>query len=249
MVFGVETGKFLGYMVNHSGIKANPDQIKPIQEIKIPTKAKELQKLARMATALKRYISKSSDGMKPFFQLLRKKAAFEWGPECTGALQDLKKYLSTPPFFSTPEPRKELYLYLAVTNHAGRFRGNLLAATEKYGNQENQDNRHWFLEHLSTTVSPERNITFVSDRNLGLVEVLPKVFPMAFYAYCLYHLKMNLRYHLRGMFRGLKEKLITLFRKCAYAPTEETFHQCLVELKTEGGSRVEKLSDDIPHDH
>ncbi|XP_028085237.1 uncharacterized protein LOC114286284 [Camellia sinensis] len=87
-----------------------------------------------------------------------------------------------------------------------RFRGNLLAATGKDGNQ---------------------------DRNLGLVEVLPKVFPMAFHAYCLYHLKMNLRHHLRGMFHGLKEKLITLFGKCAYAPTEETFHQCLVELKTE----------------
>ncbi|KAL7239577.1 hypothetical protein ACSBR2_005471 [Camellia fascicularis] len=113
---------------------------------------------------------------------------------------------------------------------------------------ENQDNWRWFLEHLSRIVSPERNVTFVSDRNLGLVEVLPKVFPMAFHAYCLYHLKMNLRHHLRGMFHGLKEKLITLFGKCAYAPTEETFHQCLVELKTESGSRVEKFLDDIPYD-
>ncbi|XP_028058102.1 uncharacterized protein LOC114261980, partial [Camellia sinensis] len=114
---------------------------------------------------------------------------------------------------------------------------------------ENQDNWCWFLEHLSRIVSPERNITFVSDRNLGLVEVLLKVFPMAFHAYCLYHLKMNLRHHLRGMFHGLKEKLITLFGKCAYAPIEETFHQCLVELKTEDGSRVEKFLDDIPYDH
>ncbi|XP_028125040.1 uncharacterized protein LOC114321977 [Camellia sinensis] len=143
----------------------------------------------------------------------------------------------------------------------GRFRGNLLAATGKDGNQgffpvcfavvgsENQDNWHWFLEHLSRIVSPERNVTFVSNRNLGLVEVLPKVFPMAFHAYCLYHLKMNLWHHLRGMFRRLKEKLITLFGKCAYAPTEKIFHQCLVELKIEDGLRVEKFLDDIPYDH
>ncbi|XP_028075999.1 uncharacterized protein LOC114278193 [Camellia sinensis] len=72
---------------------------------------------------------------------------------------------------------------------------------------------------------------------------------MAFHAYCLYHLKMNLRHHLRGMLHGLKEKLITLFGKWAYAPIEETFHQCLVELKTEGGSRVEKFLDDISYDH
>ncbi|XP_028056594.1 uncharacterized protein LOC114260640 [Camellia sinensis] len=144
-------------------------------------------------------------------------------------------------------------LFLVGTFLKGRFGGNLLAATGKNGNQvvgsKNQDNWRWFLEHLSRIVSPEQNITFVSDRNLGLVEVLPKVFPMAFYAYCLYHLKMNLRHHLCGMFHGLKEKLITLFGKCAYAPTEETFYQCLVELKTEGGSRVEKFLDDIPYDH
>ncbi|XP_028066180.1 uncharacterized protein LOC114269109 [Camellia sinensis] len=131
-------------------------------------------------------------------------------------------------------------LFLDGTFLKGRFRGNLLAATGKDGNQgffpvcfvvagsENQDNWH---------------------RNLGLVEVLPKVFPMTFHAYCLYHLKMNLMHHLRGMFHGLKEKLITLFGKCAYAPTDETFHQCLVELKTKGGSRVEKFLDDIPYDH
>ncbi|XP_028060256.1 uncharacterized protein LOC114263872 [Camellia sinensis] len=152
-------------------------------------------------------------------------------------------------------------LFLDGTFFKGRLRGNLLAATRKDGNQgfflvcfgivgsENQDNWHWFLEHLSTIVLAERNITFVLDCNLGLVEVLPKVFPTAFRAYCLYHLKMNLRHHLCGIFHGLKEKMITLFGKCAYAPTEETFHQCLVELKIECGLRVEKFLDDIPYDH
>ncbi|XP_028107733.1 uncharacterized protein K02A2.6-like [Camellia sinensis] len=115
--FEVGTGKFLGYMVTHRGIKANPDQIKAIQGLEIPTKAKELQKLAGMAVVLNWFINKSSDRMKPFFQLLRKKVAFEWGPEYTEALQSLKTYLSTPPLLFTPEPRKELYLYLAISDH------------------------------------------------------------------------------------------------------------------------------------
>ncbi|XP_028126300.1 uncharacterized protein LOC114323039 [Camellia sinensis] len=40
------------------------------------------------------------------------------GPECTEALQGLKKYISTPPLLSTPKLREELYLYLAVSEQA-----------------------------------------------------------------------------------------------------------------------------------
>ena len=34
--FVVESGKFLGYMVTHRGIKVNPDQIKAINDLKPP---------------------------------------------------------------------------------------------------------------------------------------------------------------------------------------------------------------------
>ncbi|XP_028116466.1 uncharacterized protein LOC114314209 [Camellia sinensis] len=51
------SGKFLGYMVTKRGIEANPDQIKALQDLEAPTKAKELQKLAGMAAALNRVIS------------------------------------------------------------------------------------------------------------------------------------------------------------------------------------------------
>ncbi|XP_028054329.1 uncharacterized protein LOC114258558 [Camellia sinensis] len=105
-------------MVTRRGIEANPDQIKALQDLKAPTKAKELQKLAGMAAALNRFISRSSDRMKPFFQLLRKKTSFEWGSQCSKALEDLKKYLSSPPLLSTPVTNEELFLYLVVSDHA-----------------------------------------------------------------------------------------------------------------------------------
>ena len=34
--FGMGSGKFLGYMVTHRGIEVNPDQIKAINDLKLP---------------------------------------------------------------------------------------------------------------------------------------------------------------------------------------------------------------------
>ena len=46
--FGVGSGKFLGYMVIHRGIKVNPDQIKAINKLQPPQNPKEVQKLIGM---------------------------------------------------------------------------------------------------------------------------------------------------------------------------------------------------------
>ena len=40
--FGVELGKFLGYMVTHRGIEVNPDQIKAINNLQSPRNPKEV---------------------------------------------------------------------------------------------------------------------------------------------------------------------------------------------------------------
>ena len=40
--FGVGSGKFLGYMVTHRGIKVNPDQVKAINNLQPPRNPKEV---------------------------------------------------------------------------------------------------------------------------------------------------------------------------------------------------------------
>ena len=75
--FGVGSGKFLGYMVTHRGIKVNPDQIKAINSLQPPRNPKEVQKLARITAALNRFISRSADRCRPFFLLLHKWKGFK----------------------------------------------------------------------------------------------------------------------------------------------------------------------------
>ena len=43
--FGVSSGKFLGFMVSHRGIEANPEKIKAILDMKPPQSIKEVQSL------------------------------------------------------------------------------------------------------------------------------------------------------------------------------------------------------------
>ena len=96
-VFGVPSGKLLGFPVSHRGIEANPVKIKAIEDMSPPQTLKEMQKLAGRVTVLGRFISKLGERALPFFELMKKKGPFEWTPEADRAFQDLKKYLTTPP--------------------------------------------------------------------------------------------------------------------------------------------------------
>ena len=49
---------------------------------------------------------------------MRKSKDFEWTPAYKQALQDLKKYLTSPPLLSKPKDREQLYIYLAVSKGA-----------------------------------------------------------------------------------------------------------------------------------
>ena len=119
--FGVGSGKFLGYMVTHRGIKVNPDQIKAINDLQPPRNPKEVQKLTRMMAALNRFISRSVDRCRPFFLLLHKWKEFEWSEECVMAFQQLKQYLSRPPIMSSPVVDEVLFAYIAVAFYTISF--------------------------------------------------------------------------------------------------------------------------------
>ena len=120
-LFGVGSGKFLGYMVTHRGIVVNPNQIKAINSLQPPQNPNEVQKLTGMTAALNQFISRSVDRCRPFFLLLHKWKGFEWTEECAVAFQQFKEYLSRPPIMSSPEVDEVLFAYLAITFYAISF--------------------------------------------------------------------------------------------------------------------------------
>ena len=112
--FGVSAGKFLGFIVNHRGIEANPEKIKAVLDMPSPSGIKEVQRLIGRIAALSRFVSRASDKCQPFFQVLKK--AFQWDAKCEEAFTTLKVYLSSPPILVSPVEGELLTLYLAVSN-------------------------------------------------------------------------------------------------------------------------------------
>ena len=96
--FGLASGKFLGFMVSHRGIEANPEKIKAILDMKSLQNIKEVQSLTGRVAALNRFVSKAIDKCLPFFRVPKK--AFEWTDKFQKAFQDLKMYLIAAPLLS-----------------------------------------------------------------------------------------------------------------------------------------------------
>ena len=82
-VFGVASGKFLGFMISQRGIKANPEKVQAIINMASPRIVKEVQELTGRIAALNRFVSRATDKCLSFFKTL--KQAFSWTDECEEA--------------------------------------------------------------------------------------------------------------------------------------------------------------------
>ncbi|GFY89059.1 hypothetical protein Acr_06g0009990 [Actinidia rufa] len=92
-IFGVSSGKFLGFLVTKRGI----------------------EQLTGRVAALNRFVSKSADKCLPFFKILRKSQIFQWNEESENAFQQLKEYLGSPPLLTVPTTGEDLYVYLSIS--------------------------------------------------------------------------------------------------------------------------------------
>ncbi|GKV23674.1 hypothetical protein SLEP1_g33376 [Rubroshorea leprosula] len=126
-VFGVESGKFLRFIVSRRGIEINLEKIKVIKEMKPPRSIKAVQRLTGRVGALHKFISKSAKKCLPFFKILRfmahkdearKSKKFEWTSKCLTAFDELKSYLDSPPLLTKAKEGEILYLYLGISNAA-----------------------------------------------------------------------------------------------------------------------------------
>ncbi|XP_075479273.1 uncharacterized protein LOC142520159 [Primulina tabacum] len=117
-IFGVKSGKFMGFIVTDRGIEVNQEKVKSVLCMPSPQSVKEVQKLTGRIASMSRFISRSAHRSYPFFQVLRKAQQFGWDDKCEQAFQDLKIHLAELPVLVKPEPGEKLYVYLCTTEYA-----------------------------------------------------------------------------------------------------------------------------------
>ena len=83
-----------------------------------PRTHNQIQRLIGKLVALKWFISRSSDLLKPFFAALKMVVKEGWDEDCDNAFEAIKAYIKAPPVLSQPLPEEELYVYLSISSFA-----------------------------------------------------------------------------------------------------------------------------------
>ncbi|RZC65132.1 hypothetical protein C5167_008817 [Papaver somniferum] len=121
-----------------------------------------------------------------------------------------------------------LILFIDCTFLTGKFKGGLMVACGKTGNQEiypvafglvpceNCESWQWFLTNLKGIIREDHPLTIISDRGIGLFKHVPEVFPNAYQSFCLYHMKGNILVP-KGKSR---QTAVMLFEQCYTALTK-----------------------------
>jgi ribonuclease HI len=142
-VFGVTSGKLLGFIVSERGIEVDPDKIRAILEMPPPKTEKEVRSFMGKIQFISRFIARLSSICVPIFKLLKKNQPVKWNNECQIAFDEIKKILLSPPVLQAPRLGKPLLLYLSVEEMA---MGAMLA-------QEDEEGKEFAIYYISKKLS------------------------------------------------------------------------------------------------
>ena len=97
--------KFLGHVVDESGIKADQDKLSAIVEMEAPTNIPELRRFMGMTNQLGKFSKNLAELRWPLRQLLSKHSTWLWGPVQDQAFTKIKTELTKPTVLTLYDPQ------------------------------------------------------------------------------------------------------------------------------------------------
>lgn len=99
--------KFVGHIIDSKGIRADPDKVRAIAEMKAPTNVSEVRRFLGMVNQLSKFSACLTPITDPLRELLRKKNEWNWGHAQEAAFFKVKNELSSTPCLGHYDPNRE----------------------------------------------------------------------------------------------------------------------------------------------
>nr|GEW24983.1 retrotransposable element Tf2 [Tanacetum cinerariifolium] len=112
--FWINIVKFLGHVIDSSGIHVDPAKIEAVRNWASPTTPSKICQFLGLACYYRRFIEGFSKIEKPMTELTQKKK-FDWGEEQELAFQLLKQNLCDAPILALPEGSDDFVVYCDVS--------------------------------------------------------------------------------------------------------------------------------------
>lgn len=95
--------RYLGYVVDRTGLHVDPDKVNAILNIPTPTKVTEVRSIVGTASWYRRFIPNFSAIVSPLTELTKKNVKFHWGERQEEAFRKVKEHLVSAPVLSCPD--------------------------------------------------------------------------------------------------------------------------------------------------
>jgi hypothetical protein len=116
-VFCVESGRLLGFIVSHHGIRVDPIKVEAILNLPPPSSLRQLQSLQGKENFLRRFILNYAKITCGFTRILKKDSEFVWDKVANNAFETLKLSLTKAPLLFPPDYSRDYFLYLAASEY------------------------------------------------------------------------------------------------------------------------------------
>lgn len=128
-VFAVTEGKLLGHIMSKEGIKIDPERVKEIQQLGLPSNRTGVKSFFGKTNFLRRFVPDFAETTKHMVSLMSEKNIFKWSTEAIKAFDDIKKAIEKVPTLINPNYKKDFIIYCYALEHT--VSGILLQKNDK----------------------------------------------------------------------------------------------------------------------
>ena len=105
-----ESVKYLGRIIDETGVYPDPEQVQTVQDWHVPRNHKEMQSFLGLTNYYREFIVNYAEKAKPLTDLTKTTLEYVWSPEAQTSFELLKKELCSAPVLALPNEEGMFYL-------------------------------------------------------------------------------------------------------------------------------------------